>query len=177
MRGARRRASGEIEMGSDADHDAPQIEPEGPDIDATGCQRIRQPAVPIRRPSVPLGGYRRLTGVLARAGMELFTAAVTSRESAEQPYTVVKLSGEADITVSGKLRDTLDAEVSRQPGRLIIDLSALRFMDSSALHVILVAGKTLAARGGAMALTDPQRPVSTVLRLKQADQVLAAAAR
>lgn len=63
--------------------------------------------------------------------MELFTAAVTSRESAGQPYTVVKLSGEADITVSGKLRDTLDAEVSRQPGRLIIDLSALRFMDSS----------------------------------------------
>ena len=47
--------------------------------------------------------------------MELFTAAVTSRESAGQPYTVVKLSGEADITVSGKLRDTLDAEVSRQP--------------------------------------------------------------
>ena len=57
----------------------------------------------------------------------------------------MKLSGEADITVSGKLRDTLDAEVSRQPGRLIIDLSALRFMDSSALHVILVARKTLAA--------------------------------
>jgi anti-anti-sigma factor len=94
--------------------------------------------------------------------MELFTAAVTSRESAGQPYTVVKLSGEADITVSGKLWDTLDAEVSRQPGRLIIDLSALRFMDSSALHVILAVSKTLAARGGAMALADPQRPVSTV---------------
>ena len=109
--------------------------------------------------------------------MELFTAAVTSRESAGQPYTVVKLSGEADITVSGKLGDTLDAEVSRQPGRLIIDLSALRLMDSSALHVILAAGKTLAARGGAMALADPKRPVSTVLRLTQADQVLAAAAR
>ena len=62
-------------------------------------------------------------------------------------------------------------------GRLIIDLSALRFMDSSALHVILAAGKTLAARGGAMALADPKRPVSTVLRLTQADRVLAAAAR
>jgi anti-anti-sigma regulatory factor len=30
-------------------------------------------------------------------------------------------------------------------------------MDSSALHVILAAGKTVAARGGAMALADPQR--------------------
>ena len=50
-------------------------------------------------------------------------------------------------------------------------------MDSSALHVILAAGKTLAARRGAMALADPQRPVSTVLRPTQADQVLAAAAR
>jgi anti-anti-sigma factor len=46
-------------------------------------------------------------------------------------------------------------------------------MDSSALHVILAVSKTLAARGGAMALADPQRPVSTVLRLTQTDQVLA----
>jgi anti-sigma B factor antagonist len=105
--------------------------------------------------------------------MELFTAAVTSQESAGQPYTVVKLSGEADATVSGKLRDALDAEVSRQPKRLIIDLSALRFMDSSALHVILAASKALAVRGGAVALVDPQQSVSTVLRLTQVDQVLA----
>lgn len=104
--------------------------------------------------------------------MELFTAAVTSRESAGQPYTVVELSGEADVTVSGRLRDVLDAEVSREPGRLIIDLSALRFMDSAALHVILAASKALAARGGAVALVDPQRSVSTVLRLTQVDQVL-----
>ena len=81
----------------------------------------------------------------------------------------MKLSGEADITVSGKLRDTLDAEVSRQPGRLIIDLSALRFMDSSALHVILAVSETLAARGGAMALAGPRPPAGTVLRLTQAD--------
>lgn len=80
--------------------------------------------------------------------MELFTAVVTSRESAGQPYTVVELSGEADITVSGELRGALDAEVSRRPGRLIIDLSALRFMDSSALHVILAASKALAAAAG-----------------------------
>ena len=105
--------------------------------------------------------------------MELFTAAVTSRASAGRPYTVVKLSGEADVTVSGRLRDVLDAEVSRYPGWLIIDLSALRFIDSSALHVILAAGKALAAGGGAVALAGPQRPVRAVLRLTQADQVLA----
>jgi anti-anti-sigma factor len=90
---------------------------------------------------------------------------------------VVKLSGEADVTVSGKLRDHTRRRGVSAAGRLIIDLSALRFMDSSALHLILAAGKTLAAGGGAMALADPQRPVSTVLRLTQADQVLAAAAR
>jgi anti-sigma B factor antagonist len=90
-----------------------------------------------------------------------------------QPYTVVELSGEADITVSGKLRDTLDTEVSRQQARLIIDPSALRFMDSSALHVILAVSKTLASGGGAVALAGPRQPVSTVLRLTQADQVLA----
>jgi hypothetical protein len=37
--------------------------------------------------------------------------------------------------VSGKLRDALDAEVSRRPEGLIIGLSALRFVDSSAFSV------------------------------------------
>jgi anti-anti-sigma factor len=72
---------------------------------------------------------------------------------------------EADIIISGKLRNMLDTAVARQPGRLIIDMPALRFMDSSALHVILAASKTLAAAGGAVALAGPgqARPRGTAL--------------
>jgi hypothetical protein len=80
--------------------------------------------------------------------MELFTTAVTSRESAGQPCTVVALSGEAGITVSGKLRGILDAEVARQPESASSTCRALWFMGSSAPRVILANGKTLAAGGG-----------------------------
>jgi hypothetical protein len=69
--------------------------------------------------------------------MGLFTAAVTSRESGGQPYTLVELFGEADVTVSGNLRGILDAE---------------------ALHVILAAGMLTIQLGVGIAGAFARRP-------------------
>lgn len=46
-------------------------------------------------------------------------------------------------------------------------------MDSSALQAILAVSQAAAIDGGALALVNPQRAVSTVLNLTQADQLLA----
>ncbi len=69
--------------------------------------------------------------------VDLLTVSVTARESAGEPYTLVEIAGEADVTNTDELRRLLDDEVSQQPRTLIIDLSGLRFMDSSALHALL----------------------------------------
>ena len=104
--------------------------------------------------------------------MDLLTASVTARESAGEPYTLVELVGEADVTNSESLRDVLDTEVAKQPRTLILDLSALRFMDSSALHVVLRANRALDRQGGVLALARPREAVAKMLRLTAADQLI-----
>jgi anti-sigma B factor antagonist len=69
--------------------------------------------------------------------VDLLTVSVTARESAGEAYTLVEIAGEADVTNTEELRSLLDEEVAQEPRTLIIDLSGLRFMDSSALHALL----------------------------------------
>jgi len=76
------------------------------------------------------------------------------------------------VTNSDALRDVLDAEAAKQPRTMIIDLSGLRFMDSSALHVILRANRVLDRQGGVLALASPREPVAKMLRLTAADQLI-----
>jgi anti-sigma B factor antagonist len=104
--------------------------------------------------------------------MDLLSTTVTHGESSGQPYTLVELAGEADVTTSDMLRDLLEAQIARKPGFLIIDLAALRFMDSTALHVILTASRSLAGQGGTLALASPTRVVAAVLRLSQAARMV-----
>ena len=49
----------------------------------------------------------------------------------------VKLIGELDIASAGSIRAVFDHIVANGPGRLIIDLSELRFIDSSGLSLFL----------------------------------------
>lgn len=98
------------------------------------------------------------------------TVAVVARESAGDACTLVEVSGEADITSSGALRAVLDAAVAEQPAMLVLDLSGLRFMDSSALHVILRANRSLGRQGGVLALASPGETVARMLSLTATDQ-------
>ena len=106
------------------------------------------------------------------SGVDLLTTSVATVESASEPYTLVELTGEADVTNCDALRDVLDGEVAKQPPMLILDLGGLRFMDSSALHVILRANRVMDRQGGVLALASPREPVAKMLRLTAADQLI-----
>jgi len=41
-------------------------------------------------------------------GVDLLTVSVTARESAGEPYTLVEIAGEADVTNTDELRRMLD---------------------------------------------------------------------
>lgn len=103
--------------------------------------------------------------------MELLTTSVAMVEDSE-PYTLVALVGEADVTNAAALREVLEAEVAKRPQMLIIDLSGLRFMDSSALHAILSANRTMDRQGAVLALASPRDPVARMLQLTAADRLL-----
>jgi anti-sigma B factor antagonist len=105
-------------------------------------------------------------------GVDLLKVSVTATESEGQPYTLMEITGEADVTNTDELRRLVDEEVARQPRTLIIDLSGLRFMDSSALHALLRANRSLDRQGGVLALVSPQAAVAKILRLTTADRLI-----
>jgi anti-anti-sigma factor len=85
---------------------------------------------------------------------------------------VLALAGEADVTSSDMLYATLEAQVRDRPRLLIIDMSALRFMDSSALQAILRASVALRESGGRLALVSPRDVVARVLEMTEADRLV-----
>jgi anti-anti-sigma factor len=88
-------------------------------------------------------------------------------------YTLVALAGESDANTGQMLRDVLEAEASRGARRLIIDLARLRFMDSTAVHVLTDVRAILRGRqGGELILISPQPVVARVLSLVGADQLI-----
>jgi anti-sigma B factor antagonist len=105
-------------------------------------------------------------------GVDLLTVSVPARESAGEPYTLVEVAGEADVTNSDDLRRLLEAEIAQQPRTLIIDLSGLRFMDSSALHALLLVNRVMDRQGGVLALVSPQTAVARMLHLTTADRLI-----
>ena len=84
--------------------------------------------------------------------MVTLTASVTVVDSGPEPYTLLELAGEADIVGSETLHSVLEAETSKHPGLLVIELSGLRYMDSAALQAIVRANVALARNGGRLAL-------------------------
>jgi anti-sigma B factor antagonist len=83
----------------------------------------------------------------------------------------VRRSGEADAT-DPVLADVLAEEYLKHPEVLVVDLSGLEFMDSSALRVLLRAAKRLEAAGRALRLVNPVGEVRRVLELIGADQLM-----
>jgi anti-sigma B factor antagonist len=66
-------------------------------------------------------------------------------------FTVVAVSGELDIVTSRRFDECL-AEVRHDGDHIIIDLSAVDFMDTGSLAVIVGHWKQITAAGGTLAL-------------------------
>jgi anti-sigma B factor antagonist len=100
------------------------------------------------------------------------TASVTVHDFGPEPYTLVELAGEADVTGTETLHALLVSQTRKKPGLLVIDMSALRFMDSAALQVILRAHLALGKDGGRLALVSPHDTVARVLQMTEVDRVV-----
>jgi anti-sigma B factor antagonist len=71
----------------------------------------------------------------------------------------LKLIGELDIGSVAPIRKAIDAVVANRPTRVILDLSELRFMDSSGLSVLLAT----ADRVGEVELRQPSAMVRKII--------------
>jgi anti-sigma B factor antagonist len=75
---------------------------------------------------------------------------------------VVTVSGELDIATAPALRDRLTAAIDAGTQRLVIDLSAISFLDSVALATIVHAKQRLPEHGKLALAIDPSSYVMLV---------------
>ena len=86
-------------------------------------------------------------------------------------YRGCRLSGEVDFTSSGPVQSRLLAMILPGGGAVIVDLSEVTFLDSSALGVLVQAYRTATERDTRL-LVVASPPVRKLLRLTGLDTVL-----
>jgi len=81
---------------------------------------------------------------------------------------VIAVSGDLDISSVGELRGAVDQVAAARPDELTFDMSALRFMDSAGIAVLLGA----AGRVPTVRLRNPNTAVRRVIELTGLTEVL-----
>jgi anti-sigma B factor antagonist len=85
---------------------------------------------------------------------------------------VVVLSGEADATTAGLLREILTAQLDTGARLVTVDASGLSFLDSASLRVLVLVARALHGRHGTLVFAYPQPMVARVLEITGADKLL-----
>ncbi|ALO10242.1 Stage II sporulation protein [Streptomyces venezuelae] len=89
-------------------------------------------------------------------------ATVTTIEVDEDergPWTVLSIRGELDLVTSPRIRRRVHDAVAGGRHDLVIDLSAVRFCDSSGVGVLIAARRLLRSCGGRLRLILPEAVV------------------
>ncbi|MFG1926843.1 anti-sigma factor antagonist [Cryptosporangium sp. NPDC048952] len=83
----------------------------------------------------------------------------------DQDVTVCTLTGELDMLASPRLRDELLSLVDAGRKYIVLEVSAVRFFDSTGLGVLLLVRRRLQDKGGAIALAGAQPLLIRLLTL------------
>jgi anti-sigma B factor antagonist len=92
-------------------------------------------------------------------------------EGAVAQWAVVRVEGEIDLATGPELRRRLVRLVDDGVRHVVLDLSTVPFLDSSALGVFVTGLKRLRIAGGTMRLAACQPPVRAVLKITSLDRV------
>jgi anti-sigma B factor antagonist len=82
------------------------------------------------------------------------------------------LSGELDLATVPRVQEAVDAALARGARTLIVDLSALSFIDSSGLRLFVVLHQRANAEGWTLSLIRPQERAMTVFRVSGLEENL-----
>jgi anti-sigma B factor antagonist len=86
---------------------------------------------------------------------------------------LVELTGEVDIYTAPRFKDDLVALIDDGATQVVVDLSQVTFIDSTALGVLIGGVKRLHEVGGTMRVVVATRPVERILSITGLDTVLA----
>lgn len=78
---------------------------------------------------------------------------------------LVRLAGEVDLSVVPDLVVELEFAIEQVSPSLVVDVSAVEFIDSSGLAALVRARRRAEERGGGIVLTGPSEALDQLLRL------------
>ncbi|HZO17176.1 MAG TPA: STAS domain-containing protein [Polyangiaceae bacterium] len=85
--------------------------------------------------------------------------------------TVLRIVGEFDSITAPDLRPTFDDVASRQPQKVVLDLSGLRLIDSSGIGAIVSLFKRVRAYGGVFEVSGVQGQPRSIFKVLRLDKV------
>jgi anti-sigma B factor antagonist len=94
-----------------------------------------------------------------------------SSERLDDDLGVIALSGEVDIYTAPQFKECLLGLLDAGVKRLVVDLSQITFIDSTALGVLIGGVRRVHGSGGAMTIVVTTRPVERVLSITGLDRV------
>jgi len=87
--------------------------------------------------------------------------------------TTLRIEGALDAVTAPELRPTLDALVSEKRPKVIVELSALRLIDSSGVGALVALYKRLRAQGGIVSVIGLKDQPLAIFKLLRLDRVFA----
>jgi anti-sigma B factor antagonist len=85
--------------------------------------------------------------------------------------SVISVGGDIDLYSSPRLRDAIFAEIDRAVARLALDLSKVRYMDSSGVATLVEGLQHAKAAGVGFKLVAPSPKVMRVLEMTRLEAV------
>lgn len=94
------------------------------------------------------------------------------KESVEEGVDVLALEGEIDLHYAPVLRSLLQGKVKSHCPALVIDLSAVNFIDSAGLAAIIEYFRDASYHQGVLCLTGLNENLRTIFRIVRLDDII-----
>ena len=99
-----------------------------------------------------------------------FDFSLTEEEAATGAH-VIAVAGEVDIFTAPELKRSIGAAIDKGTLKLVIDLTETRFLDSTALGVLIGAVKRLRPLEGRMAIVNTEPSTTKTFEITGLDQI------
>jgi anti-anti-sigma factor len=83
---------------------------------------------------------------------------------------IVELAGDLDIASVADFSAKLEAMTTESPVHVVLELSQLRFIDSSGLNALVVSTREIESKGGSLVVAAPSTYVGRVFDLVRLDE-------
>jgi len=81
------------------------------------------------------------------------------------------LEGEIDLHCSSRVEQSLASMIKKKPEQIVVDLSGVTFIDSSAIAVLIRAMQNMKEYGGELSLSGINEKVRPIFEISRLDQV------